>query len=983
MLRVPRATYRLQFNPRFRFQDAARIVPYLQALGVSDVYASPVFKARRGSAHGYDITDHTQLNPDLGKMVDFEHFASELRKREMGLILDVVPNHMGVADDSNRYWQDVLENGPSSPFAKFFDIDWSPPKPDLANKVLLPFLGDQFGRVLENGELRLTYARGAFWIKVYDRRLPVAPRTWTRVLEPLLALLRTTHARDDGEILELESILTALRHLPARTESEPARVEERRREKEVIKRRLGTLMNSAPAFRRALEQVVTRTNGRRGEPRSFDALEELLAEQAYRLSYWRVASDEINYRRFFDINELAAIRVEELDVFKLVHRFVLRMLSQGWVTGLRIDHPDGLFDPEQYFRDIQQACGKAMARAARRAEPRVEVPKRAAGATRVVHDRDRPCFVVAEKILSGDEKLDPHWAVHGTTGYETMNHLNGVFVDRDNSHTMRAIYQRFTGEVERYEDTIYASKKLVLNATMSGELGVLARHLDRLSEQHRWSRDFTLPSLRNALREVIACFPVYRTYIRADSQMVSDEARRSIETAIRTAQRRNPVMNPSLFEFIRSVLLLEDPPELTEAERAARRNFVLRFQQLTAPVTAKGVEDTAFYRTLALVSLNEVGGEPNRFGVPVDEFHGANAERCTNWPFSISASSTHDTKRGEDVRARINVLSEIPQEWEAAIQRWRDWNRNKKSILDGVEVPDANEEYHFYQTLVGVWPLQVEDAEAEHATLVTRLEVYMQKAIKEAKLHTSWVNPNETYENAVIEFVRNTLAMESGNEFLRDVMRFSDRIAPAGALNSLAQTVLKVASPGIPDFYQGTETWSFALVDPDNRRAVEFERLAQQLAELERQEKRDAVGCVRELLDSWRDGRVKMYVTRKALGLRRDHAALFENGDYVPLEARGSGRGNVCAFARQHADRWVLAAVPRLTCRLQENGSRPLGEPQWEDTALLLPRPAPDEWVNVLTGETHSTQRDEWETTLSLASVFASFPVTLLRGHAS
>jgi (1->4)-alpha-D-glucan 1-alpha-D-glucosylmutase len=941
-----------------------------------------VFKARRGSAHGYDITDHTHLNPDLGKMADFEHFASELRKRGMGLILDVVPNHMGVADDSNRYWQDVLENGPSSPFAKFFDIDWTPPKPDLANKVLLPFLGDQFGRVLENGELRLTYARGAFWIKVYDRRLPVAPRTWTRVLEPLLALLRPTHARDDGEILELESILTALRNLPPRTESDPARVEERRREKEVIKRRLGTLMNSAPALRRALEQVITRTNGRRGEPRSFDDLEELLAEQAYRLSYWRVASDEINYRRFFDINELAAIRVEELDVFKLVHRFVLRMLSQGWITGLRIDHPDGLFDPEQYFRDIQQACGKALAQAARRAEPRAETLKRAAGTTALVEDRDRPCFVVAEKILSGDERLDPHWAVHGTTGYETMNRLNGVFVNRDNSHTMWAVYQRFTGVVERYEDTVYASKKLVLNTTMSGEVRVLARHLDRLSEQHRWSRDFTLPSLRNALREVVACFPVYRTYIRADSQMVSDEAQRSIETAIRTAQRRNPVMNPSLFEFIRSVLLLEDPPELTEAEVAARRNFVLRFQQLTAPVTAKGVEDTAFYRTLALASLNEVGGEPNRFGVPVDEFHAANAERCTNWPFSISASSTHDTKRGEDVRARINVLSEIPQEWEATIQRWRDWNRNKKSILDGVEVPDANEEYHFYQTLVGVWPLQVEDAEAEHGTLVTRLEAYMQKAIKEAKVHTSWVNPNETYENAVIEFVRNTLAMERENEFLGDVRRFSDWIAPAGALNSLAQTVLKVASPGIPDFYQGTETWSFALVDPDNRRAVEFKRLAQQLAELERREKRNTVGFVHELLDNWRDGRVKVYVTRKALRLRRDHAALFENGDYVPLEARGSGRGKICAFARQHADRWVLTAVPRLTFGLQESGSRPLGESQWEDTALLLPRPAPDEWVNVLTGETHQTHRDEWETTLPLARLFGSFPVTLLRGQA-
>jgi (1->4)-alpha-D-glucan 1-alpha-D-glucosylmutase len=994
--RFPRSTYRLQFSPEFRLRDACRVVEYLDALGVRDVYASPLFKARRGSLHGYDVTDHAYINPDLGRMADFKEFANTLRERGMGLVLDVVPNHMGIADDANTYWQDVLENGPSSRFATFFDIDWQPPKPDLAGKVLLPFLGDQYGRVLENGELRLAYARGAFWIRVYDRRLPAEPCTWVRILEPALEAARPHVSPHDADIIELESILTSLRRLPARTETGAERVTERHREKEVAKRRLARLLEDSRPIRSEIDRVIERFNGRRGDPRSFDELESLLADQAYRLSFWRVASDEINYRRFFDINELAAIRVEELEVFDMVHTLVLQLVRDELVTGLRIDHPDGLLDPEQYFRDLQEACRRASAErreehdAQRVASGAAHGGRAAPGRTADVPDAmaggdaatDRPFFVVVEKILSSEERLDLSWAVHGTTGYEFLNALNGIFVQRENSHRTTALYKGFTGRSERYEDTMYRSKRVILDVSMSGELRVLSRYLDRISEQHRWARDFTLASLRGALREVIACFPVYRTYIRADTQTVSDEARRHVETAIAGAKRRNPVTNESLFDFIRTVLLLDDPPELHEAQRAARREFVMRFQQLTAPVTARGIEDTAFYRSHALSSLNEVGGEPERFGVTMEEFHGRNAERQAHWPRTMTSTSTHDTKRSEDVRARINVLSEIPDEWQNVLERWRRWNRPRKIAVDGLEVPDANEEYLFYQTLLGVWPLQLQyGAGGAEPALVRRLQEYMVKASREAKLHTSWLNTNAAHEEALRVFVRNVMTPNPDAAFLGDVQKFVDRVAPAGAVNALAQLVLKMTSPGAPDVYQGTELWNLRLVDPDNRRPVDFTAHAALLAELQARAAEQPAALVRDLIGSWRDGRIKMYLTYKSLHRRRDNPHVLERGDYVPLEAHGARKQHVCAFARRYQNSWVVAAVPRLTAHLSATVPDLAGESVWEDTALLLPRTAPDTWTNVYSDAGVRTQRDDWGVRLPLAQLFAELPVAWLEAE--
>ncbi len=966
-LKVPIATYRVQLHRGFRLADVHALVPYLHDLGITDLYASPFFKARRESPHGYDVTDHTTINPEVGTDADLKDLASVLKQYKMGLLMDVVPNHMGIYDESNRWWQDVLENGPSSPYARFFDIDWAPPKEDLANKVLLPILGDQYGKVLENDELHLLYEGGAFFIAYHDRRFPIAPRTSTAILEPALERVRSILETDDPHLIELESIITSLRHLPPRTETDPEKVRERQREKEVVKRRLATLLEDSRSVRRAIEEAVAETNGRRGDPRSFDRLEMLLANQPYRLCYWRVATDEINYRRFFDVNDLAAIRVEESEVFEAVHSLIFRLLREGHVTGLRIDHPDGLFDPEQYLRDLQWGCRQMFAEVGT-----VASRSRASGP-------DRACYVVVEKILARDERLPPYWAVHGTTGYDFLNLLNGVFVDPAGHGPFRDLYARFMRDTSSFGDLVYESKKLILDVTMASELHVLARRLDRISEQHRWSRDFTLSSLQQALREVIACFPVYRTYIRAPANVLGDEDRRHIMSAVRAAKRRNPAMSGSIFDFIAAVLLLRDPDGLGEPARAERRDFVMRFQQITGPVMAKGVEDTAFYRAYPLASLNEVGGSVDQFGVPVEEFHRRSAERLANWPYTLLATSTHDTKRSEDVRARINVLSEIPGLWERAIQRWRSWNCEKKIELESVEVPDANEEYLLYQTLIGAWSLEPLD-EAAYGRFVERIERYMEKALKEAKIHTSWINPNDAYDQAVRNFVRAVLAASAENRFLADFVRFHARIARAGMVNALSQTLLKIGSPGVPDLYQGSELWDFSLVDPDNRRPVDFPRRLGVLAELRRGEARGLAPLIRELLTRWEDGRVKLFLTYKALNFRKAHAKLFLEGDYLPLSASGARKKHVLAFARRRGETWALVAVPRLVTKLSSRGKLPLGRRVWGENVLVLPQEAPGCWVNAFVGETLKTSPAPHARVLPLRSIFHRFPVALLWG---
>src|SRR5262245_15838858 len=815
---IPSASYRLQLNNQFTYKQAMDLVEYLHDLGISDCYASPLLAARVGSLHGYDITDHARLNPEIGDEAEFAKFTQLLRERGMGLILDVVPNHMCIAFGANQWWNDVLENGPSSPYARFFDIDWLPPKPDLAEKVLLPMLGDQYGRALENQEFCLEYDRGAFIIRYYETRLPIAPRSYTHILEPLLEQLRSRNSGSHHDLIELESIITALHYLPPRSETDSARLKERHREKEVIKRRLDKLVAECKGVRIALHRVIAEINGERGNPRSFNRLERLLTDQIYRLSYWRVAADEINYRRFFDINELAAIRVEKPEVFAAAHDLIFRLIREGRVTGLRIDHVDGLFDPLQYLNMLQAACRSSLNEplsAAAHAEspyPR-QFQQQAAAKPQV--------FIVVEKILGHDELLRPDWAVHGTTGYGFMNLLNGVFIDTANKPAFLRLYQQFTGNAVNFSDLIYQCKKLILRVAMSSELHVLARKLDRISEQLRYSRDFTLNSLQYALGELIACFPVYRTYTRLDQTEVNEEDQRHIRRAIKEAKQNNPAISGSLFDFIGSLLLLKDPEGLTEEQVAERRNFVLRFQQLTGPVMAKGMEDTAFYRYFPLASLNEVGGDAARFGITVDVFHDKNQQRMYERPHGLSATSTHDTKRSEDVRARLNVLSEMPAQWYRNILRWRRINQDHRTRLNGTEAPDDNDEYLIYQTLVGAWPLSPMNGE-RLAEFARRIEEYIIKAMREAKVHSSWISPNDAYERGVTRFIRNILEHTSENRFLNDFVGFQQTIARAGMLNSFSQTLLKIALPGVPDFYQGTEIWDFSLVDTDNRRPVDF-----------------------------------------------------------------------------------------------------------------------------------------------------------------
>jgi (1->4)-alpha-D-glucan 1-alpha-D-glucosylmutase len=964
--RIPGCSYRLQLNKSFNFRDATALADYLEALGVSDIYASPFLTARRGSLHGYDVIDHARLNPDIGTESDLAALAAALGQRDMGLIMDVVPNHMCIASSDNHWWNDVLENGRSSPYAAFFDIDWHPPKTELHEKVLLPVLGEQYGRVLENQEISIAYDAGAFYSCYGQARFPLGPRTILPLLEPIVADLRHSHPADHPDVLEIESIVTATTHLPTRWDTEPEKVRERMREKEIVKRRLDALVSGSAAVRDALERSLGAINGDKRNPRSFDRLEALLADQAYRLSFWGVAAEEINYRRFFDINDLAAIRVELPNVLDAVHEKAFQLVRAGTVTGLRVDHVDGLMDPSRYLESLQHA-------------PDPVPDAGATGPPPSSTPTDRlQTYVIVEKILTGDEVLPREWPVHGTTGYEFLNVVNGLFVDAGGARAIERLYQRLREGRGEFEDLLYLAKRLILRTAMSSELYVLARRLDRISEQHRWSRDFTQNSLHLALGEVIACFPVYRTYVQLTSTEVSAGDRQHVLRAIRDAKRRNRSTSESVFDFIADLLLLRDPEGLSDADRAERREFVLRLQQLTGPVMAKGLEDTVFYRYHPLASLNEVGGRPTRAAIEPSRFHAWNTRRRADWPHGLSATATHDTKRGEDVRARLNVLSEIPREWQRVVRHWQRLNRRLKTVVDDVRIPAANEEYLIYQTLIGAWPMDAIDADLTDAardSLRARVNAYMTKALREAKLYTSWINVNAPYERAVAQFIDLLLQPSSGGSFVDELRRFVAGIVMPGICNSLSQTVVKITAPGVPDIYQGTELWDLSLVDPDNRRPVDFDSRRTLLAELGAHPEAELPALCRQLLRRPADGRIKLLVTARALRHRRLNRARFDRGDYFALDVDGAHARHVVAFAR------VLDGVPSLTVvgRLVtavSHGGPPLGEASWADTRALLPSTLPrGAYRDALTG---ALLKLDHAAGIRISELFAHLPVAVL-----
>jgi (1->4)-alpha-D-glucan 1-alpha-D-glucosylmutase len=940
---VPVATYRLQFNKSFTFDDATAIVDYLDHLGISHCYASSYFTAVPGSTHGYDVADPTQLNPEIGSRVSYDRWVETLRAHHMGHIIDMVPNHMGIAQSSNPWWQDVLENGPSSQYASFFDIDWHPLKQELTDKVLLPILGDSYGAVLERQEITLRYENGAFTAHYFEAVLPVAPGTYDRILalDAGRLLAEIGEETDDGQ--ELLSILTAIRHLPGRESHGAEERAERHREKEVIKRRLARLTAASPAVLAHIERAVTTLNGTRDTPRSFDRLDDLLSAQPYRLAYWRVAAEEINYRRFFDINELAALRMEDPQVFERTHAFVFELLREGAIDGIRIDHVDGLYDPGDYLERLQ----------ARAREVRPDL-----------FSADRRLYLVVEKILGLDEGL-PSWPVEGTTGYEFLVRVNGLFVDGRNERAVNEAFERFTRLRAPFHEFVYRSKQLVLRMSMASELQVLAHGLNRFSERNRHYRDFTLNLLVYAMREIIAAFPVYRTYVNGREPDVSEHDRRYIEYAVSKARRRNPQHPGVVFDFIRG-LLLKKANYIPEEERGEHLKFVGKFQQVTSPVTAKGIEDTALYIYNRLVSLNEVGGEPDKFGVTAEALHAWFAERASRWPHGLSASSTHDTKRSEDVRARINVLSELPGEWRQATGRWARMNRKARVTIDGESYPSRNEEYLLYQTLVGTWPARpmTPDEESDYAA---RIRNYMLKTMREAKVFTSWLNPSEPHENAMGRFVEMVLSPDNG-AFRRDFSELASRVARYGVYNSLAQLAIKIGAPGVPDFYQGTELWDFSLVDPDNRRPVDYEKRRQML---------DTLGEPSELLAHPEDDRLKLFATATLLRARRAAHDVFRCGGYEPLAAHGRGREHVFAFARVLGERHAIVAVPRLVATLKPDGDAPLGG-VWGDTRIRVPDSAPRCYRQAFTGACATVIEENGGRWLRAADAFADFPIALL-----
>lgn len=906
-MRIPLATYRLQFNSSFGFRAAMGIVPYLHDLGISDIYASPIFRARIGSTHGYDVADHNQLNPELGSEDDFRELVTALQSLGMGLLLDMVPNHMAYSAE-NPLVYDVLELGERSRYFRFFDVDWNHRFSGIDGKILAPFLGDLYEDVLERGEINLVFGDGCFAIDYHGFRLPLRLKSYQSVLK-----LENRHNRVVPEVIR-----DTISHIDERPEKADA-----------LKKNLWKLYNSNVDFKGFLDSRLEDFRGKREDPKSFDPMDKLLSEQAYWLTFWKIASEEINYRRFFIINDLISLRVERKEVFDHVHSLLFDLVRRGDITGLRIDHIDGLCDPEKYLCRLKEHLGDI--------------------------------YVVVEKILAWEEDL-PGWPVAGTTGYDFLNELNGIFCCKGNVAEFDRIYGDFTGIREPYSDVVYNKKKLMMERYMSGEMDNLASVLKYISEKDRRGHDFTLSGLRKALGEFMSSLSVYRTYKRQGELSESDRA--VIEAALAGARERRPEVIREI-GFLGKVLI--DASGSAE-EMALCLDFTTRLQQFTGPFMAKGFEDTVLYYYNRLISLNEVGGSPERFGTTIEEFHRFNENRCKKWPGSMSATATHDTKRGEDSRARINVLSEMPEKWQESVKRWSRRNEPKKKKLNGKLVPDQNEEYLIYQALIGALPFSSDDL----STFLERAKRYLVKALREAKTHSDWMETDPAYEEAVLSFFQNIMEMQSG--FFEDFIAFQKKAALFGLQNSLSQTLLKIASPGVPDFFQGTELWDFSFVDPDNRQPIDFERRVSYLKEIKMKNDMDLPGFIADLLAKKEDGRIKLFLIHRLLRARGENADLFQKGQYRALQAEGMHKEQIVAFARVHDGKWALALASRFHAS---------SEMTWDDVSLQLPKGAPQKWRDAITAEEmEAAEGMEVEgRRILLKDAFRHLPLALLFGR--
>ena len=1056
--RTPIATYRIQFNRDFTFRRARSIIDYLSRLGISDCYASPLLKSRSGSTHGYDVVSHDELNPELGGEGDFIPLVEDLRRHGMGLVLDIVPNHMA-AHESNPRWLDLLEYGAYSASSGFFDVRHSGRRRQAAaSRLILPVLGSEYGAALREGQLRIVFSpeTGRLTVSVHgSMSLPLTPSSYTTVLKRGARVLGDASPRSSEELRKLAKEFDAM---PTPDGQPPPRgVLGQHGAGRRLEKKLASLCADDQRVAGALEEAVGEING---SPRAAD---RILERQFYRLAFWRRAATDINYRRFLSINDLVGIRVEEPSVFDASHKLILDLIARGAVTGLRVDHPDGLWDPGQYFARLQARARRASQEADGRKKREGE-ERGAAGRQGRRTDARQSFYVVAEKILRSEEELPGKWQVDGTTGYDFMNLVNGLFVLRASSDRLKVGFEEFvegevgTGERSRppgaaaraapappsFEDIAYACRKQSMVSLTSADVGNLATCLQDLSDSTPGYEDIPRRTLARSIEELAACFPVYRTYASPSSPSLAGHEAEYVREALDRAEQRSRGLDPRAWRLLRHVFLARPlmaakrreggggggggEDEEREGEEDLALRFIMMFQQFTPVVMVEGVENTAFYRYNVLASLEEVGGEPGRFGTSISEFHAANLARSLRWPHSMLASSTHDTKRSEDVRARINVLSEIPAEWRSAVERWAKLNtRSRSEATEGASTtrgkkkgakgrrgweaaPGRSDEYLFYQNLVGAWPLG-----GVTPDFVERMVAYMQKASKEAKLRTSWLHPDDAYSAAIDSFVRGVLKDE---EFLSDFGSLERKVVYFGMLNSLAQLLLKLTSPGVPDTYQGTELWDYSLVDPDNRRAVDFSKRKEMLERMEGRMRKPGpttagaptvpAGLARDLWEHPEDGAVKMFVLSATLRYRRAHGQVFE-GAYIPLAVTGPRGDHVCAFARESREGRVVVAVPRFFATLAGGGEGgdakekfPFDASVWGGAKLLLDRPGSAAttavvYRNIFTGDvlvpgpggdltpaadprgpTTATTITGATMSLDVADIFRDFPVAIL-----
>lgn len=931
-MRIPAATYRIQFSAAFRFADAQAIAAYLADLGVSDLYASPIFKARSGSTHGYDVVDATQLNPELGTVEEFQALTNTLQNLGLGWLQDIVPNHMAYSSE-NAFLMDVLEHGPDSDYADYFDLCWNSPFANSRDRILVPLLGNFYGASLENGEIQLHYDQSGLSVNYYSLKLPLRLESYPKVLTHNLGKLARSLGRNHPDFIKLLGILYILKNISADLAGQ-----QRRDQTAFIKGLIWELYQDNPEIQEFIHETIATFNGEVGQSESFNLLDSLLNEQYYRIAFWKVGAEEMNYRRFFTVNELISVKVEEARAFHNTHTLIQKLVEENIFTGVRVDHIDGLYHPKQYLDRLREKLGDT--------------------------------YITVEKILELSEDLPSDWAIQGTSGYEFLNYVNGLFCQLEHRDRLNQIYVDFTGQQQPYSELVKTNKNLILDKNLAGDLDNLANLLKTISNQYRYGNDFTLNGLKRAIAAVLVLFPIYRTYITPEG--VSDRDRACIQAVIRAAKEEAPLLQHEL-TFIEKLMLLDFDDSLPQREREEWLYFVMRMQQYSGPLMAKGVEDTTLYVYNRLLSLNEVGGNPDHFGISAAEFHAFNQRRRTTWRYTMNATATHDTKRGEDVRSRLNILSELPDDWEQHVHTWSEMNHPLRGDRNGAPMPDRNDEYFLYQTLVGAFPF----APQPDASFVQRIQDYAIKAIREAKVHTAWLRPDEAYETAFTQFIAQVLDPTRSEAFLASFLPFQQRIAQYGIFNSLSQVLIKLAAPGVPDFYQGTELWELSLVDPDNRRPVDFTQRHHLLKEMREAAQADMLGLLQQLLEHKEDGRLKLFLTWQGLQARQTYRELFLEGDYLQLEIRGPHAHHLVAFARRYGNQVAVAIAPRFLTGLIAPGVAPLGQAVWQDTSIYLPTDTNLTWKNVLTDQVISLDR-----VLLISDALAHFPVALMIGQA-